>query len=325
MVTGIKLLLRCLLLVLICASTSLAQVPQQTRNAALRYWQAFSELQDPPADKSTTDLLEKVSSGEAPWNKALDPIVEKNVFAIEIMQRATKLPECDWGLEYDLGPRASIAYVPKARVLARLNTLYGIRAEARGDTQEAVDAWIAGIRFAQHLTNGGSLIFSLVGAKTMIANFQALTAAARDSQHPLTANQRKQVLLVVQGLPETGFDWGRALAYEEIPLEVFVKEMRETKNPAGYFQEITARPAPKNFSVPSSTDTRQFEKLMKAAEGALREAPDKAATQLRTLQEGVSKLHLFYRESTPSFVRINDSRREVLMARQKLLTALASN
>src|SRR5689334_12476559 len=81
--------------------------PQETRNAALRYWLAFAELQDPPADKVTADLLEKTAAGEVGWDEAkLGFILDQNESAIIRMQRATKLPDCDWGLEYDLGPRA---------------------------------------------------------------------------------------------------------------------------------------------------------------------------------------------------------------------------
>src|SRR5450755_2265811 len=89
--------------------------PRQTRNATLRYWQAFSEMHDPPADKTAADVLEKMSAGEAAWDNKFASVIDENEFAIEIMNRATKLPDCDWGLEYDLGPRAPIAYLPKAR------------------------------------------------------------------------------------------------------------------------------------------------------------------------------------------------------------------
>src|SRR5713101_1320509 len=113
--------------------------PIETRNAALRYWMAFAELQDPPADNATADLLEKTAAGDAAWDEAkLGPILEKNEEAILAMQRASMLPEFDWGLEYERGPSAPIAYVPRARVLARLTTLYGVRLAANGKTEEAI-------------------------------------------------------------------------------------------------------------------------------------------------------------------------------------------
>jgi hypothetical protein len=301
-----------------------SQQPPQTRNAALRYWQAFGELQDPPGDKATADTLEKVSAGDAPWSDSLSPIIEKNAFAIEIMQRATLLPECDWGVEYDQGPRASIAYVPRARVLARLNTLYGIRADAKGDTLKAVGAWLAGIRFSQHLSHGGSLLSSLVAARTLTSNFHAISNAAEQGSKSLSGRQRQEISTAVQQVPETGFDWGQALAYEESPQDVTVKQMRQANNLAQYFQELMGRPAPANFSAPDSDDTAAFHKLMKAAEEALRESPDTAQPRLQSLEHDVQGLHPFYREVTPSFTRINDSRKQVLEARQRLLSALNS-
>lgn len=269
-------------------------------------------------------MLEKVSAGDAPWNDSLSPIIEKNAFAIEIMQRATLLPECDWGVEYDQGPRALIAYISRARVLARLNTLYGIHADAEGDTQRAVGAWLAGIRFSQHLAHGGSLLSSLVAARTLISNFHALSNATEQGSTALSAGQRNQVITVVKQLPETGLDWGQALTYEESPLDVAVTQMRKANNPAQYFQELMGRPAPANFSVPSPSDTGSFHKLMKAAEEVLRQSPDAAQPRLQSLEHSVQGQHPFYRETTPSFTRINDSRKLVLEARQRLLSALNS-
>src|ERR1700737_3592812 len=72
--------------------------PIEPRNAGWRYWMAFAELQDPPADKATADLLEKTAAGQTAWDEAkLGPILDKNQDAILAMHRATKLPECDWG------------------------------------------------------------------------------------------------------------------------------------------------------------------------------------------------------------------------------------
>ena len=44
--------------------------PAETQNAALRYWMAFAEMKDPPADKSLQDLLERTSVGQAAWDEA---------------------------------------------------------------------------------------------------------------------------------------------------------------------------------------------------------------------------------------------------------------
>src|SRR5260370_30957164 len=138
----------------------------------MRYWRGFADLQDTPTEKATAELLEKTAAGGTVGEEAkLGPILDKNESAIWRMQRATKLPECDWGLEYDLGPRAAIAYVPKARVLARLNTLDGMRLAAKGASQRAVETWLAGIRFSQHLAKGGTWIFSLYETMDLSSSF----------------------------------------------------------------------------------------------------------------------------------------------------------
>ena len=308
------------------AGTAHAQsgVPPETRNAALRYWLAFADLQDPPTDKATAELLEKTAAGEAAWDETkLGPILDKNEPAIWRMQRATKLPECDWGLEYDLGPRASIAYVPKARVLARLNTLDGMRLAAKGDSQKAVDTWLAGIRFSQHLTRGGSLIFSLVAKMGLTSNFRALTQAAQNGT--LTDAQKKQIESVVRALPETGFDWGQALWYDaDASRDMTIKQMAQAASPAAYYQELMGAPAPDNFTVPKAAEIAAYHKLMNSAEEVLRLPPAAASERLKTLQDSVKTLHPFFQQTTPSFSRVNEARVEVQTARAQLLKALAS-
>src|SRR5260370_16461278 len=70
-----------------------AKRPAETRNAALRYWMAFAELQDPPTDKATAELLEKTAPGEAPREQAKPgPILDKNQDAILPRQRPPNLP-----------------------------------------------------------------------------------------------------------------------------------------------------------------------------------------------------------------------------------------
>lgn len=296
----------------------------QTRNAALRYWLAFADLQDPPSDKATAELLEKTAAGEVAWNEAkLGPILDQNEAAIQGMQRATKLPDCDWGIEYEAGPSASIAYVPRARVLARLDTLYGRRLAAKGDVQDAVDAWLAGIRFSQHIATGGSLIFSLVGKMTLVSNLHALTQAVQNST--LTGAERKEVESAVRTLPKTGFNWSEALRYEEVGLDIGARQLAQAANPSAFYQSMMGKHAPENFVTPNDADLAAFHKLMAAAEGALRRPVEEARDKLRSLQDSIETLHPFFQETIPSFMKVNDARAEVEAAREKLLQALASS
>jgi hypothetical protein len=314
-----------IVLMLGCAAPAWAQFkrPVPTRNAALRYWLAFADVQDSQADRGTSDLLEKTAAGEAAWDEAkLGAILDKNDAAIQGMQRATKLPECDWGVEYELGPAASIAYAPRARVLARLNTLYGMRLAAKGNTQKAVDTWLAGIRFSQHLAQGGSLIFSLIAKTTLLSDFHSLTQAAQSGS--LTEAQRKQIVSAVRAVPETGFDWGQALWYEQDSLDLAVKRASEAADPSAYYRELVGERAPGNFTIPKASEVAAFHKTIGAAEMELRTPPAQAQDKLGALQDSVKSLHPLYQALTPSFTRVNESRIQIQAAREKLLQALSS-
>jgi hypothetical protein len=305
-----------------CAQTNL---PAETRNAALRYWMAFAQLQDVGADKSTADLIEKTLAGDAPWNEAqLGHLIDDNTEALEIMQRATKLPECDWGLEYSLGSRTPIPFVKNsARALARLNTLYGMRLAAKGDTQKAVDAWLAGIQFSRHLAQGQSLFGTLVASSTLSANLHVLTQSVQ--RGTLSATKKNQVSASVRPLPETGFDWGQAMWYEESSLQITMQDMQKAPNAAAYYQEVMGTAAPANFTVPSGSDIAAFHQIMATAEAALRMPPGQAQDKLNTLQESTKTLHPFFQAAIPNFLRINDARARIQSSRQQLLQALSAN
>jgi hypothetical protein len=300
-----------------------AKYPPETRNAALRYWMAFAEMQDPPADKGTQDLLEKTVAGEATWDgKKLGPILDANGAAIRMMQRGTKLPECDWGLEYDRGPRASIAYAPRARVLARLNTLEGIRETATGNPQAAVDTWLAGIRFSEHLARGGTLIFALVAKSALLPNLRALTTESK--QGHLSDTQKKQVSAVLKGIREDGFDWSAAWRLEEnVGIAIFV-EVRSSANPGATYQMIMGDPLPSGAQPPSSEDISKYREYMTAVQAMLNLLPDAAKTRLTALETQRRALPEVVQRVTPGIQKLNDARLEVFVARKELLESIAA-
>lgn len=305
------------------AATAQSGMPAETRNAALRYWFAFAEMHDPPADKSLADLLEKTSEGEAAWDEAkLGPILDENTDAIRMMQRATKLPDCDWGNDYSAGAQASIAYLPRGRVLARLNTLYGMRLAAKGHTDAAVETWLDGIRFSQDIAKGGTLIFALVGSTAMLSNLHALAQEAQSGK--LDGAEKKKIELAVRALPETGFDWDHAMRMEELTIEVTVRHMSQAADPAAYYREVWGKPAPADFAVPTAADMAQFHKVMAAGEAALELSPNATRAKLAAIEAEVKALQPILRESVPSYIRENDVRFRVQAQLQDLLQAVGA-
>lgn len=269
-----------------------ADAQQPAGNAALRYWMAFAVLQDPPADTATAELVQRVAAGSAPWDESrLGAILDANAEALAIMRRGSMLGSCDWGIEYELGPGAPINHVAKARVLGRLNVLSGMRLAARGQLAEAVDAWLAGLRFSQHLARGGTLISLLSANAFLIPSLSALASAA--SQRQLNAEQRKQIESAVRGLPETGFDWADAMRREG---DALVAGVRLNAVPNLRAQDLEALRA-----------------IVTRISDALRLPPDRARTALAAINVGSFPL--------PSPARINSAREDIRAARQKVLDA----
>jgi hypothetical protein len=185
--------------------------PPNTTNAALRYWMAFAMLKDPPADEATAALLDRVAAGTSPWDEAkLGKFLSDNHEAIGIMLRASTLPSCDWGLEYEMGPNTPIAHLAKARVLGRLSGAAAARALAGGQAAQAADIWLAGVRFSQHVARDGTLI-SLLSARLWLS--PALKSLTRIAPQ-LDATSRKEIDSVVRAIPEGGLDWADAMRRE---------------------------------------------------------------------------------------------------------------
>jgi hypothetical protein len=311
------------ILTLAIASRANAQVPYppETKNAALRYWIAFAEMKDLPADKPTQELLEKTLSAEALWDeKKIAPILDANKFAIDIMQRATKLPDCDWGVEYKQGTTASIAYAPRARALSRLNTLEGMRQLAAGNTQSATDTWLAGVRFSQDLARGGSLIFALMAKNALLANLRALHLAAANGQ--LTVAERQQVTNVVRALPEGAFDWSAAWGLESATLDHFLHELQSASDPRGLYQQAMGSAAPLKGLPPSGQDIHDFEAYMRAVQSALKESPEKSKASLEGLEAMRTALLETEQQMIPNPQKANQARVDIAQARAELLQAL---
>ena len=297
--------------------------PPETQNAALRYWMAFAEMQDPPADKTIQDLLERTAVGQAAWDETkLGPIVEANREALQTMQRATKLPGCDWGLEYGRGPRTPIAYLARARVMARVNTLQAIREMAAGESQAAVERLLAGIRFSEHLANGGSLLSVLTAKSALSSVFRILTLEATKGR--LTDAQKKQALTALKAFPEDGFNWATAWEMEGLSLETFFAELRSSEVPKAAYEASTGEVMPEGASIPEPEDLSRFRTYTAGVKAALETSPDTAKTRIEMLGTQKQALNELIRRVVPSPQKVNEARSEVFAARKALLVALGA-
>jgi len=198
-----------ILIALLSASSALAQRNASlAENAALRYWSAFSEIQDSGITDQQAKELNAILDGTAPYDDSkYKDLLEKNTLALEIMTRATSLPNCDWGLDYGLGHDVPVDYARKALVLGRLNVLYAFHLLKTGNKDGAVRALAAGLRFSHDVGNGGSLFATLIAKDLLMGHLRAVADALRLEQ--LYPNQRAQLQAAVTRVGE-GLDWPTA-------------------------------------------------------------------------------------------------------------------
>lgn len=296
--------------------------PPETGNAALRYWTAFAEMQDPLADMEARKLIEKTVAGETAWSETtLGVVLDANADAIQTMQRATKLPECDWGLEYSRGSQVPVTLFVRARALAGLNTVEGMRRMAKGDSQGAVNTWLAGIHFSQDVARGGPLVFTLVAMRMMLPNLRALNERTIKGQ--LSEAQKKEVYAAVSALPEDGLDWRGAWGLEDATGEQFLEELRTSKNPgAGY--EGMGMPVPEKGIPPTMQEIQGYREYMLAVLAALREPPAKAKALIDGLESKRRAFGEVEQNLIPNPQGINAARIELTTARTELIQTLSS-
>jgi hypothetical protein len=298
-------LLATIMAVLASAHTAPAQAmfPPETDNAALRYWFALAELVEP--DDATQDLFGETITGRVAWDEAkLGPILDSNLDALRTMQRATKLPVCNWGFDFRNGSRTPIWFGMRARLLSRLNALQGIREMAHGDSRTAVDTWLAGVHFGQDTSRSGPVIAAMIAHAIILDNLQPIRDSAR--QGKLNEEQKTELSVVVKTMPEDGFDWGVAWGVEFAIGDQYLQKSRTTGKPE------------------SDDKIRAYEEYMLAVQAALREPPAEAQSRIADLESKLRRLGKVEQILIPSLRLTNEARIQLATAHQELMQALST-
>lgn len=183
------------------------------RNAALRYWSAFSAMQDAAIDADQARELNAVLAGRAEYDDSkFSQVVEKNKLSLEIMNRAAGLPECDWGLDDSFGSEEPVEYARNALALGRLNVLYALHLLHAGERDAAVNAIATGLHFSHDVANGGTLFATLVADQLISEHLRAATFAVREGKLP--GAERSALQSAVARLGSDGLDWRSAIDHE---------------------------------------------------------------------------------------------------------------
>lgn len=204
-----------------CASAQ--QRAKVGENAALRYWSAFAQMQDSAITDQQAKELNLILDGTAPYDDLkYKDLTEKNRLALETLARGTRIVNCDWGVDYQVGADAPVDYVRKSLAIGRLNVLYSFHLLINHDNDGAVRTLAAGLRFSHDVANGGTL-FAAISAKTLlVAHLRAVQFALQVGG--LSVAQRSMLQKAVAQLGSDGLDWQSAVKRElEMPLGLDAK------------------------------------------------------------------------------------------------------
>jgi hypothetical protein len=222
--------------IVVASAAGAAPTRDCSRNAALGYWMAMAEMQNPDVPVALAEQLERTARGDAPWDERLGTIVDANRDALTTMHRASSLPFCDWGLEYSRNAEAPIAHLVRARTLARLNVLYGLRLVHQGKPGEAAVAWASGLRFSRDISAGSPLIGALYASEQLRAHMRAIEGA----RGRLPVDELREIERIVSSLPEDGFDWGAAIDVELGGALGLQERLAASEDPCGQLRGFVA-------------------------------------------------------------------------------------
>ena len=223
------------LLGFLLVSVSLYASPKQrvtlSDNAALRYWAAFSEMQDSAITSDQADQLKLILAGTAPYqDDAYKELLKRNAPALEVMARGTKLADCDWGLDYGLRDQTPVEYVRKALELGRLNVLYAFHLSLNGDKAGSARTLAAGIRFSHDVANGGSLFATVVAKSVLVNHFRAIEGLLQ--LKGISSSDAAELRQALSQLGPSGLDW-----QEAIDRELEVISQPEWKGPMQHIRQ----------------------------------------------------------------------------------------
>lgn len=181
-------------------------------NAALRYWSAFAHMQDVGLTDAQAKALNRIVDGTAPFvQSTYKDLIERNRPALETMASGTKLPYCDWGIDYRLGSDAPLDHIGKAMQLGRLNVLYALQLETN-DREAAVKTLAVGVRFSHDVASGGTLLSALGAKSLLVAHLRVMASMLQKKE--LTASERATLRDALARIGPDGLDWQAAVKRE---------------------------------------------------------------------------------------------------------------
>src|SRR5262249_1133007 len=152
-----------------------------------------------------------------------------------------------------------------------------------GDSLHAVDAWLAGIKFSQHLAQGGTLLSTLVAKSVLISSVNAIAQASRHGS--LSPREKSVALKAIQPLPACGLNWSAAWNLDAFATEQGVESITTSKDRKLAYENIFGEPMPSTVVLPSGELLKDLRAYMANVGVALRLPTEQSEVRLRELDQ----------------------------------------
>lgn len=156
----------CISLILLASASSVAAYPPD--NAAVLYYRAFLVMKEPSEDLK--EMMSDLRGGKIKSNDEIKQCLEQNRSAIELLETAVEIQNCDWGRDDSKGFDMLLPELGKIRLMAFLLTAEAQTLSENGRHKAALNKCLTIHKMAGHV--GDDLLISyLVGtALNTLAN-----------------------------------------------------------------------------------------------------------------------------------------------------------
>jgi len=226
------------------------EAPKSPTNAALVYYRSFLLLtplsDDARADKAFSELIETGAYNAA----ALDPYIERNMAALTMLEAASRIETCDFGVQFDQGASAQLPELARARDLGRLGIVAVRQAVAEDNAERAVDLLAAVLALARGCHQEGTAIGTLVAAAIVdMANVQVGHVLAAPSAPAL-----ERMDAALEAVTPVLSDWSAAIE-GEMKMNAFYFPPPGTvltRTELGRFRDVAAASSTEDSGAPTA-------------------------------------------------------------------------
>lgn len=174
--------------VLAATAMSMASIPP-IDNAALQYLRA-DPIYDRAGISEIYDAMQEDDGVLAPGSEGAKAMIERQQ-VVDLALKGAFMDECDFEVDYSQGFDTLLPHLGQVRALSKLVAVDARRLEVAGDVSGSATRTAALYRMADHISEDGVLIGSLVGmAIANVANQQTARLAGKE----LSDKDRKLIL-----------------------------------------------------------------------------------------------------------------------------------